>query len=931
MTASVYILHRRNQLDDATAIGRRDEGKIFPLLRLVPGTRKQLTWAFAVPRRNPAADDIEIQRKNLLVAATLKALDFEIDPQNSTQNDFDYYFIKHDNTARLIDDIADGPATFGDTFPTDDIPDPLPDSGIILLPPKGDVLRTVDDAKVDFPVRDDAVFHVDQMDVKKADIADSKGFLTLGPDGDTTIPEFNVVVELDSSVRDAIVAQLATGAPELEFTHVGTTGNLNVNGQRIAPNNKQPISIPEAIGVPKDERYDRLTIDVATLVCLARTEDTEAAQRVSLAVELFPAITILPKQNLPVSISIAQDSLRIRHMPTEGEFKGPPVFCMNHLRPCLRVTVRGPMIHSEKSESTGLSDWLPLLEPAERKFDDAVESFNDFLTYSFEICFPTVDPALLTEFEIDRIEGIRLPVLAFDWWNEQWQLELFKLLLGWFDDFHVAFQLPNFILPSALKLELTLPDYFNLADLPDLEDPELWSIRLLRFGLQPVDLDIASLSLSGFTLTVNLNFSIRGRLPDVAFDTFELRLEVPDLDFNFPDLGLPSLTEFRVPVIGTPSFESFSVQLPDGLDVYLPPLDELRLWALRLKRPDGMSIDLKVDGLELSGLVLTISLVVDLPVLPQPNIDIVELEWKFLLEKLPKVIPELPNLPTFKLLTELPNRPIVKLPELPEIRLPRIPGLPDFDVRLLKVRLRTPEFDLGTFPVLGISPSLREIQFDIPDIDVNYPRLLKLIDKFDVTLELSIDLRLSLNKCFLTDLLGEIPSVDFRFSIPDIRQLPPLPSLRPRSLKLPDVPRIFGRLSTPVIPFELIVRMPHPTLPRPEWDEIKLVIGLKFDLAELRLFSNRIYFFLPQRRGVRTPSAPMQVVDFDIFTLTFPTRPDPLGIPVKNNHDGYFDISQREFVIDLVYEDPNIPEPEPPPALVAFFPGGLKSKLQDLD
>jgi hypothetical protein len=124
----------------------------------------------------------------------------------------------------------------------------------------------------------------------------------------------------------------------------------------------------------------------------------------------------------------------------------------------------------------------------------------------------------------------------------------------------------------------------------------------------------------------------------------------------------------------------------------------------------------------------------------------------------------------------------------------------------------------------------------------------------------------------------------------------------------------------------MIVRLPNPAKKAIEWNELRLVLGFKVDLTKMKLFDNRIYFFLPEIREPGVGPTPRQVFDCDIFTLTFPSRPPQPGLPTEQNHDGYLDIMNREFVIDLKYQNP----PQPPPRIYAYFPGGMDARAARL-
>ncbi len=883
--ASIYVQHRINQLLP-TALP--PEGQVFPLLRRVGDSGTDLNWAFAVPKA-AANGELAAVRKNRLVVATLRALGFQLDPNNSAAgtgfDDFDYFHLP-DST--LIDPL---PGTAFDALTLPDLPS-MTGGTLVVFPPKGGApeLKLATGAAGQRDIKAGAPFDVDRFEFKEG----ARGHFDLRGAGDLTDPAFVANVTLPADLRQEFPNGVV---PVLNFDQAGVAGQVRCNNSAIVAGKNNPGGAT----IAADDRHDRLTLDVAALVCL--TPDAVLASNAgpTLAVDIFPAISFQPLKNLPVVMSVAQQGVHLRLMPNSAADKTPRLI-VNRFRPCVHFTIRGPVIHANAT-GTGALEALRLLEPAERKFKDTVEQINDFLVYSFEVCVPPDELPNLTLPELLWFEQLSLPLPG--WTNVAFaELQIDKLLKPFFARLTAGLELPDPLAAPTLrqvkldlsKLGLPLPEHLDLLDLR-LTDLERWKdlLRLHRpDGVLLERLPIQSLTLTGFELVVDLSANFPGLLePDIGF-----ALHFPRFNLHgarFPDVGLPSLTEFDFPnYVVDLGANTIKVTFPEGL--VLPALKEC--WSVRLKRPNAPDIDLPALSVSAPGVdaIFTFDpLVINLSELKLVlKVDVLRIKWAF--EK-----PDL-NLNTITLKTPLP-----------QVRLPLIDA--DIDFRLIKLRAQIDGVVLATFSISKILADLKGLELDVPLIDGNFPDL-EPLTRPGVTLDFTLDLTLPLTKCFLTDLLGDLDAVDFRVSVPQ-PIFPDLTAIR----------AAFGSMATPIVPLELVVRVPHPTLPKLKWDELKIVLGMRFDLAHFKLLDNRIYFFLPQRRSLNANLAPRQAIDFDIFTLTFPNRPEPMGFPTKDDHDGYLDLTAREFVIDLKY--PGV-GPQPPPRIHAYFPGGMVNKAARL-
>lgn len=861
--ASIYVSHIANQLPSAPP----NEGLIYPLLRKVNDTH--FTWAFAVPQPTETSS-LETRRKNRLIRAVLRALGFVLDEKNATSGlKFDFFHLADD---RLIDPFS------STVFDAATLPDFSGDpANLEVRNPRGaeQKLKLATAATED--IKADALVNVHRF-VFANNGGITPGRFDLGLSGQPTSPGFTANIALEPDLK----SEFPSGTlPVLTFDQSGVDGALRCNTVEVIASNKMPGS---ATTIAADVRHDRLSLDVATLVC------TEPDTNPKLAIEVFPAISFQPDADLPVTVSISNDGVCMRLQPRiDSGDKLDPLFTTNRFKPCVRVTIRGPVIHADAS-ATGALEALRLLEPAERKIGETVEQINDYLVYSFEVCLPESSIPEQTLPEIFRFEKLGFKVPHWPRMDDCDFSTYLKQLTGGLPlprlnvaPRRIDFSLEEFQLPG---LELN-----DILSLPD--NIQGWKLALRRLDAPDRELPIDSVELSGFTLTVSFSANVD---PSIEVALHLPRFSLPSV--AFPDVGLPALTEYE--------FRQFAivdgklkVTMPSGLEGLLP--DQLpHLWTLRVKRPGGLEFDLKLTAVNVTGLEVEFTIKGEVAGLNlRVGLDLLRIKWSIPFAK--------PSLSVNELTLDFP---------IPRLRLPEVQGLDGLviDYRLLTIRARLNGVDLATYTINKILDlgTFKKLELNVPNVNGHYPDLEPLTLE-NVTLEFGLDLSLPLTKCFLSDLLGDLGSVDFRLSVPRLS----LPQFDFAALRV-----AFGSLATPMIPLELVVLVPHPTKPKLVWDELKLVLGMRFDLNKFRLLDNRIYFFLPQRRSFGESNlAPRQVMDFDIFTLTFPNRPEPLGFPTVDNHDGYIDLTSREFVIDLKYKEGQ--EPTPPPRIHAFFPGGM--------
>lgn len=868
--ASIYLSHIANQLPSEPP----NDGLIYPLLRKVDDTH--LTWAFAAPQPTET-DSLKKRRKNRLICAVLRALGFVLDEKNATSGlKFDFFHLADD---RLIDPFS------STVFDAATLPDLSGDpANLEIRNPRGaeQKLKLATAATED--IKADALVNVHRF-VFANNGGIPPGRFDLGLSGQPTSPGFTANITLEPDLK----SEFPSGTlPVLTFDQSGVAGALRCNTVEVIASNKMPGS---ATTIAADVRHDRLSLDVATLVC------TEPDTNPKLAIEVFPAISFQPDADLPVTVSISNDGVCMRLQPrVDSGDKLDPLFTTNRFKPCVRVTIRGPVIHADAS-ATGALEALRLLEPAERRIGETVEQINDYLVYSFEVCLPESSIPEQTLPEIFRFEKLGFRVPHWPRMDDCDFSTYLKQLIG-------GLPLPRLNVASR-RIDFSLEEFqlpgLELNDILSLPDNiQGWKLALRRLDAPDLELPIDSVELSGFTLTVNFSANVD---PNIEVALQLPRFSLPSV--AFPDVGLPALTEY--------DFRQFAivdgklkVTLPSGLEGMLP--DQLpHLWTVRVKRPGGLEFDLKLTAVNVTGLEVEFTIKGELAGLNlRVGLDLLRIKWSIPFAK--------PSLSVNELTLDFP---------IPRLRLPEVQG-PDglvIDYRLLTIRARLNGVDLATYTINKILDlgTFKKLELNVPNVNGHYPDLEPLTLE-NVTLEFGLDLSLPLTKCFLSDLLGDLGSVDFRLSVPRLS----LPQFDFAALRV-----AFGSLATPMIPMELVVLVPHPTKPKLLWDELKLVLGMRFDLSKFRLLDNRIYFFLPQRRSFGESNlAPRQVMDFDIFTLTFPNRPEPLGFPTVDNHDGYLDLTSREFVIDLKYPEPLTPTPAP--RIHAFFPGGMEREAARL-
>lgn len=904
---SYYVLHHVNQLPDLSTTTVA-EGNLFPLLRWTDDSDAELNWAYAVPRpRGGSGSPIADRRRHRLVCSILRALGFRLDAENANSTGrfagYDFFHLPDalPVAERLIDRIPKG--VFDGTLPDK----PTGGTGLQVndpvLPAEQLRLKAGTLAKVAFPTKSAARFGVSQFRFREVG---NTGEFVLGTEGSDTSPEvLNVKCVPDPDL--AAVFPHKDFVPELKFEQtVGghDMGTLRCNNEAVIPNNTKDVAA--------DVRHDRMVTATAVLVSELPSDAGGAALAAySLAVEIFPSFTFQPRPELPVTVTVGHRGVTLRLAPRAADGKsGPSQGKVNHLAPCVRVVVRGPSVHADASTS-GVLEALSLLEPAERAFEDTVEKFNDFMTYSFDVCLPAAKVPGLTLPELLRLDAIRFDLP--NWPSAHPRLPTLAEFFRRLGVTGLALDADLTVSPVEIDLKdfgLSFADLKAQLGLPELNVPGDWS-QVLRFRRPDLDGELIP------AVNISANLTVTGPKLRVPFGsipplhTLELHLPakfpLDGFDFRLPDIALPSLTEFELPFARIDDFH-LQVKMPGGVDITGVALGQ---WTVRLRTPAGLKIPLLLTDVTISGLDVTFEFSDLLPALPDPSLDRLVVKWAL-----------------------KPFGPIdYKVPVVTfATKLPRLDAA--FDVRLLKLRAIRAGLEIGTFGVLELMAGLKQVRLDLPAVDGQFPALavFDLTLHTDVTFEFSVDVALSLATCSLTDLLGELPSVEFRLSAP---RLAPLPGVKgfdieaaaPR-FSLGDILGRFGRLDTPIIPFELAVRIPRPGVPKAKWDELRLILGFHFDLKGLRLLNNRIYFFLPQVRGAAADRAPRQVVECDIFTLTFPNRPDPLGFPTVTDHDGYLDLNSHTLVVELKY--PKEKAPKPPPRILAYFPGGMDPRAARL-
>ena len=376
--------------------------------------------------------------------------------------------------------------------------------------------------------------------------------------------------------------------------------------------------------------------------------------------------------------------------------------------------------------------------------------------------------------------------------------------------------------------------------------------------------------------------------PPVGFPAFQPR---------FAEVGRPSfgLLVRGITRINGPDIE-IDLPLPAPADFPLPdPFSFPDQWTLTLRLPDGsfhVRNVLKFDPVSLTFTVKG----PDWPSVPLPQC---RLELGFDRRILILPTPEHPG-------------PLTLDVALPDVELPKLDGA--VDLSRLKLRIRGPE---GPGPLEGFVVTRPIVSIDGPKITLGGPVLdldpklvLQGVPFGQLRVDLFLDASLPLSKAFLGDLIGDVPSIDFRLTAPDgiFHQV--------------TVPRVFvpkPGIQALAVPFELRLRIPRIGVEAAEFETLSLWLGLAFDLDALALVANRTYFYLPHAEQ----TGPQQRVDLDVLTLVFPSRPEVAGPPDESDHDGYFDLTHRELVIDIRRAE--VKPKEKPLQLLTFFPGGMSA------
>ena len=697
-------------------------------------------------------------------------------------------------------------------------------------------------------------------------------------------------------------------------------------GQPVVPNNK------EWVPAAADPRHHRLSVFHGGIRWGKNDDDrsnppldeTPPPDEVKLCVELYSGIRLRPNPDLPVWVSVQSDFLAVTFLEKRVDVSVRPG------RPCVRITVQGPLVHAPAS--AGETDWLPIVESVQTRVGIEVEEIEAPLSYSFAVCLPGGF--------FERIDWYGLPNVR-DFLNG-FELPLFQL-----PDLMELPSIPS-LLPALLfrfgkireLLRITIPDVedfdFSLPDVGPLPRFPGFSVKKIEDfifelekiapipGIPPLELPkipgVDKPDLGRLKLRLRPTWEPPAT-PTV--DGFEFRAALPDIDvgdFIFFD----SLKGVRLPNIKVGSILSLDqplrIQLSVSIDAEIDPRG-IRVFLKRFGPIFSFRI-IKLEGLELTLELEPVSL------------ELWDINAKV---KLPEIrVREFVSLNPLVLKLD---RPIVDI-DLNNVQfrfwrpgLLQMFGIKDIDLNALKITL---DLDIE-------NPKLPKLDgFDI-EIDPDLPKLNYLIDFFP-------DIDFPLTKAFFKDLLGDLPSVDFRMGIPDaefqrlrwkLGELDFIPVTLPVLGKLEEF-----KLPIPSIPFNLSLRIPKPDVDPPDFPVMRLWLGIPINLMDFRLpsfserpelpnIANRIYFYFPQwdEEEAKTlggkPSIRQQAIDMDIMTLSIPLRENITTLPNHASHDGYLDIGKREFVIALQEPEPKSddePKKEPPPKMLAYFPGGVDEK-----
>lgn len=350
MAGSVYVQFFRDRPTEL------QEGEALPCLKYE--SNSCLRWAYAI---KPPDD----KKKNLLLAALFQAAGFDFDVNNATLGQSAGCHFYYANKS-LIDGI---PSDYFVSFPPglDSSPDGfvVPDSDLVLK-----------DGAQKKKVKDNAQFSIGKFLIERDE---ANSFFLLGEEGKTSVaPHFKLTIRLDAlkvakppvdaGFADAVATTFTLAARAEDLSYVAV---VRLNNEVLKPNNAEEF--------PGDSRQHRLVVDNGAA---SYDPNSTAPNKLKLRLDLIPAFRFRPDEDLPVTVTVACGQFSVQFDADSPE----PFLYLRIGRPCIRITVAGPMIHAE--EPRGGAQWLRLLEPAQQLVGESVSQINDFLSYTFELCLP---------------------------------------------------------------------------------------------------------------------------------------------------------------------------------------------------------------------------------------------------------------------------------------------------------------------------------------------------------------------------------------------------------------------------------------------------------------------------------------------------------------------------------------------------------------
>lgn len=832
-----------------------DEAVAYPLLKYAGDDN--FHWAYAIPRENSVGTEKD-RNKNYLLRAVLKALHFEKEdeseqPKNDEAENFYFYFAKSNALVRRI------PKDIFDKEGNDFFKKIDPDNIELLIPEKDLKLKSssTEDLSKDktkkFPV---ALFEWDQENVVSFTIKNA---------ADKAVPKLDVKVQLDTPKSIEEKLKNLAGSPQLYFPepekttfaffHSGEHGDVfEVDKNPIAPSGVIANESGTAKPNISNILHNRLRLPNTPLRSLSYDDE----KKLQLEVDLISEITFSPGGEIPQGTLIAHISAPGLSCRFTQSDKSPIEIFLRPERPCIEVEIQGPMIHDF---TTTVSPSLPLLEPAQRRIGDAVEQLNNLLRYRFELCLPDEDKL----------------------WEKMWE----KLKAPFPNDLLRVLKnlLENFEVPL---FEFKDPSVSHITQLFE----RMGQLRLcLREIGNLKEIELPKLGKIDFDFRLPETFSLP-TLPSLALKE-HLKTPFPD-KFNFPVKKI---------------FEDHC--LPEISCMGWPKLSEIKKYdfsSLKIRMRPSVKLG-KIESLDSPNLRIKLQN-------PWPKLKLPGMDMRTFVR--PEVGDFLDILPPYNDKFEVLNFRIrgfdINEPSFFKLDKPIPPGIDYSKVQVIwwRPRLsfvrRMKNIDIKEWDKIELAGP--------PNLPSLFPKLQKLgweppiVDFFD-------DFEIPLTRCFLKQLLGELPPVQFNLSEPDIEF---------REIKLPTVK--LEKIQPITIPMELNLRFPKPNLDPPDFPRLRLWLGIQIDLQTLALADKKIYFYFPQveRGGLSIQDTgnqglfTCQAVDLDFITLSIPMRNRITEPPSERNHDGYLEISKRCLVIDLKYGDDT---PEPLPQLGAYFPGGV--------